>query len=80
MAKLVCKKASELEMEQLEGIKKDVRDKRLDLLRESDSWLLPDRFGPREDIIEYRQALRDVTEQNGFPFNIIWPEKPVLDK
>jgi hypothetical protein len=25
----------------------------------------------------YRQALRDVTEQTGFPWNIIWPEQPV---
>jgi hypothetical protein len=25
---------------------------------------------------EYRQALRDITEQEGFPHNIIWPIKP----
>jgi len=24
----------------------------------------------------YRQALRDITEQTGFPENIDWPEKP----
>jgi len=24
----------------------------------------------------YRQSLRDVTAQAGFPFNIIWPEEP----
>ena len=24
----------------------------------------------------YRQALRDITEQTGFPENIEWPEKP----
>ena len=24
----------------------------------------------------YRQALRDVPEQEGFPFDVIWPEKP----
>lgn len=24
----------------------------------------------------YRQALRDVPEQEGFPFDIVWPEKP----
>ena len=24
----------------------------------------------------YRQALRDIPEQSGFPRNIIWPEKP----
>lgn len=26
---------------------------------------------------DYRQALRDITKQSGFPLNIIWPEKPV---
>ena len=24
----------------------------------------------------YRQALRDLPEQEGFPFNIVWPEAP----
>lgn len=24
----------------------------------------------------YRQALRDITDQEGFPSNIVWPEKP----
>ena len=25
---------------------------------------------------DYRQALRDITNQEGFPDNVIWPEKP----
>jgi len=25
---------------------------------------------------DYRQALRDITEQDGFPGNVVWPEKP----
>ena len=25
---------------------------------------------------KYRQALRDITKQSGFPFNVIYPEKP----
>lgn len=25
----------------------------------------------------YRQALRDVPQQEGFPFNVVWPEKPI---
>lgn len=25
---------------------------------------------------EYRQALRDITEQEGFPYNVVFPEKP----
>lgn len=27
----------------------------------------------------YRKALRDLTDQAGFPFNIIWPVKPSND-
>lgn len=29
---------------------------------------------------EYRQALRDVPEQEGFPYDIQWPEEPVAVK
>lgn len=28
------------------------------------------------DWAKYRQALRDLPEQSGFPFNITWPEAP----
>lgn len=30
----------------------------------------------REEWFVYRQALRDVPSQEGFPHNIIWPTKP----
>ena len=26
--------------------------------------------------IPYRKALRDITTQSGFPFNVVWPTKP----
>jgi hypothetical protein len=26
--------------------------------------------------IEYRNALLDITEQEGFPFNVVWPVRP----
>lgn len=29
-----------------------------------------------ESLQKYRQALRDIPEQIGFPENIVWPEKP----
>lgn len=28
------------------------------------------------DMAKYRQELRDITEQEGFPFNVVFPEKP----
>lgn len=30
----------------------------------------------RESMRQYRQALRDITSQTGFPQTIVWPEKP----
>lgn len=30
----------------------------------------------RQAWVAYRQALRDVTNQEGFPSNVIWPEQP----
>jgi len=54
-----------------------VRSKR-DLLLASTDWTqTPDQLEERKIIYkEYRQALRDITEQNGFPFNVVWPVKP----
>lgn len=53
-----------------------VRNQRNNLLRESDWTQLP--TGPltqeQKDAWEtYRQKLRDVSNQEGFPFDIIWP-------
>jgi hypothetical protein len=31
----------------------------------------------RDKWLEYRQALRDIPQQSGFPNNIIWPTKPM---
>ena len=32
----------------------------------------------KQAIKEYRQALRDITKQAGWPRNIVWPEKPAI--
>lgn len=54
----------------------EVREQRNSLLLESDWTQLPDSGINKEPWIEYRQALRDVTVQPGFPWEIGWPEKP----
>lgn len=57
---------------------KNVREERNRLLTESDWSVLPDvplSVEFRQQWQEYRQALRDVTEQQD-PFNIVWPVKP----
>jgi len=50
------------------------RIKRDALLVASDPWAAPDRITVAWT--EYRQALRDVPAQAGFPTNITWPTKP----
>ena len=32
--------------------------------------------GERAAWLEYRQALREIPEQSGFPSNVIWPSEP----
>ena len=49
--------------------------RRRDLLLETDVWALSDRTMTAEQTA-YRQALRDITDQAGFPANVTWPTKP----
>ncbi len=55
--------------------KKLFRIKRNTLLAETDWWAVSDRTMTQAET-DYRQALRDVPEQEGFPVNITWPTKP----
>lgn len=51
--------------------------KRDGLLASSDWTQLPDvPLATNETWATYRQALRDITQQPGYPFNIIWPQAP----
>ncbi len=52
-----------------------VRETRNKLLAETDWWASSDLTITQEQIA-YRQALRDITIQDGFPFNVTWPTKP----
>lgn len=53
-------------------------------LRATDKYLLPDFPGVTPEALEavkvYREALRNVPEQVGFPRQITWPEVPVFMK
>lgn len=50
---------------------------RQQLLQKTDWTQLPDvPESTRLAYVEYRQALRDITEQDGFPDNVIWPNYP----
>ena len=64
-------KAKDVEME--------VRNQRTSLLFSTDIYMLSDypiSEEKRNEFKTYRQALRDVPQQEGFPDNIVWPEKP----
>ena len=53
------------------------RRERSAMLAESDWTQLPDApLETKAAWAEYRQALRDITGQPGFPFEIEWPEAP----
>lgn len=56
----------------LEEASKNIRDERNKRLLETDWMMLLDRT-PTDMQIEYRQALRDITNQLGFPYNVEWP-------
>ena len=51
-----------------------VRAKRDALLAASDSMALADRITDEWRV--YRQALRDIPAQSGFPTNVTWPTEP----
>ena len=59
----------------------DVRLERNNLLSNTDHLIQSDypiSDEKKQKIKVYRQALRDIPQQDGFPDNIVWPEKPVI--
>jgi hypothetical protein len=64
-----------------EQLAAEVRAERNRLLAESDWTQMPDARAAMGEVKAaewdaYRQALRDVPEQEGFPENVVWPTKP----
>jgi len=64
----------------INSLKEFIANKRNNLLYKSDWTQLPN--GPLSEQQQsqwatYRQALRDITTQSGYPANITWPTKPV---
>jgi hypothetical protein len=60
-----------------QGAAAEVKSKRNDLLSKSDWTQLPDSGADKQQWAVYRQALREVSSQAGFPFNVVWPSKPL---
>jgi len=55
---------------------KSVRTSRDDKLKDSDWTQITDATADKTAWAVYRQALRDVTMQAGFPWTITWPDAP----
>jgi len=55
---------------------KAVRTQRTQLLKDSDWTQIADSTADKQAWATYRQALRDITTQAGFPWTITWPDAP----
>lgn len=66
-----------LEVEHEAMKRSGIREQRNNLLKDTDWTQLPDvPEAIRDAYTAYRQALRDVPAQEGFPNDIVWPELP----
>ena len=54
----------------------ELRNKRDQLITETDWWVLPDRT-PTDEQLAYRQALRDITDTYTSLDDVVWPTPPV---
>ena len=62
---------------EIEELAEKIRSKRNDLLAETDHYFYTDRVEVVPiGMADYRQALRGVPDQPGFPYEIDWPELP----
>lgn len=52
-----------------------LRNKRDELIKNTDWWVLPDR-SPTDAQTQYRQALRDITDNYSSLADVVWPTKP----
>lgn len=66
-----------------EELAERIRRDRDEKLEETDFFVMPDYPSDPKDLEEvktYRQALRDITKQKGFPKEVTWPEPPSVFK
>ena len=64
-------KAKQEEYDKLAGTIRAERNRRL---AETDYLFLTDQV-QSDEIKAYRQALRDITKQDGFPYDVVWPKR-----
>lgn len=67
----------ETDEERLNRLSNEARSQRDVLLKQTDYLVMPDYPNKPEGVETYRQALRDITSQTGFPESVDWPENPM---
>lgn len=68
-----------LKKSNLKALKNKVRSMRDERLAKTDYLIMSDypiSDSDRALVLEYRQALRNIPQQEGFPENVVWPEPP----
>jgi len=83
VAEICWRTQAEIEAEREAQAWASLREERNRRLAETDWIMLPDAPVPvgttREQWQAYRQALRDVPQQPGAPYDVVWPEPPVSE-
>ena len=73
------KDSKQVKAERIERLDQTIRMQRDRLLTDTD-WVVVkhNELGTPipQEWLDYRQALRDITEQSGFPDNVEWPTAP----
>jgi hypothetical protein len=72
----VAEQVEQEKQKRTEELSKNARQKRKQLLLESDWTQVADAPVDKLAWATYRQQLRDITLQEGFPLSITWPEAP----
>jgi hypothetical protein len=66
-----------VDMRTLQQVGNIIKKQRLELLQKSDWTQLSDvQLSTKQAWADYRQQLRDIPAQSGYPFNVIWPTPP----
>jgi len=65
-----------MDQDKTNRIEIEVRQRRTMLLAKTDWTQLSDATVDKSAWATYRQALRDIPQQAGFPSNVVWPEQP----
>lgn len=81
MGNFTVQKKADVEANELAVRAESVRNKRNMLLAECD-WVVVRSQEVGDEVADewktYRQALRDIPSQSGFPSSVEWPKKPLL--